>query len=85
MAEIKAVQFSEILQRCMEYCSAAGSIFGLWTLSYPTRESSCQISAQSVEKWLRYRLIRVSVGWGGWWGVVGSDALPSSSPSLIWL
>ena len=21
----------------------------------------------------------------GWWGGVGSDALPSSSPSLIWL
>ena len=24
------------------------------------------------------------MGWGGWGGV-GSDALPSSSPSLIWL
>ena len=60
MAE-KAVQCLKILQRCMEYYSAAGSMFG-------------------------YRQFRVSVGWvGGVGGVVGSDALPSSSPSLIWL
>ena len=26
---------------------------------------SCQISAQSVQKWLRYRLFRVCLGWGG--------------------
>ena len=50
----------------------------------PPNESSRKISAQSVEKWLRYRQFRVSVVVvGGWW--VGSDALLSSSPSLIWL
>ena len=36
------------------------------------------------EKWLRYRQFRVSVVVGGG-GVVGSDALLSTSPSLIWL
>ena len=49
--------------------------FLLQTRPIPSRESSCQISAQSVKKWLRYRLFRVCVGGG----VVASDALPSSA------
>ena len=44
----------EILQRCMEYCSAAGSMFCMQTSSFPPKYQSCKISAHSVEKWLRY-------------------------------
>ena len=58
----------EILQRCREYCSAAGSLFWPKTWSLTPKESSCKISAHSVEKWLRYsqykHLLRGAVpGW----------------------
>ena len=68
----------------MEYCSAAGSLFELWTWPFSSRESSCQISVHSDKKWLRYRLFRVCVV-GGVVFWVDTDALLSSSPSQIWL
>ena len=56
----------EIVQRCMEYCSAAGSMFCLQTSSFP---SSCKISAHSVRKWLwysQYKHLLLMGGWVGW-------------------
>ena len=44
-----------IMQRCMEHCSAAGSLFKIKTWSFPPKKQWCKISAESVEKWLRYR------------------------------
>ena len=38
---------------------------GLWQLILSNKESSCQISAQSDEKWLSYRLIRYSAALHG--------------------
>ena len=43
---------SAVLHRILQCCRAT-------LLTLPPRESSCKISAQSVEKWLRYRLWNV--------------------------
>ena len=68
--------------------SGSGLLYFLSLKALSCRVSPCgnllQISYELEKKWLRYRLYRVSGG-VGWWGGVGSDALPSSSPSLIWL
>ena len=67
--------------------SGSGLLYFLSLKALSCRVSPCgnllQISYELEKKWLRYRLYRVSGGVVV--VVVGSDALLSSSPSLIWL
>ena len=71
----------KILQRCMEYCSTAGSLFWLYRFDPFHLESNHA----------KFQLNPLRNGWDidclefRWGGGVGSDALLSSSPSLIWL
>ena len=41
------------------------TVLTLWTWSFPSREQSCKISTESIEKWLRYWQLKVCVVVGG--------------------
>ena len=86
MTEIWAVYYLEILQRCMEYCSAAGHCFHsrldpLYLKSNHAKFQSIPMRNGSDMGCLEFEWCSTeSASY-----LVSSDALLSSSPSLIWL
>ena len=72
--KIKVLWMNQILQHCMESCCFTGLPL---CMILPTKESSCQISAQSDEKWLIWAEYRFcSTAWNT--ALLSLDLIPST-------